>query len=445
MAPSDILVVDDNPKNLMLLSRILQEAGHAVRVANRGPRALDLMRLEPPDLVLLDIQMPECDGYEVCSLMKAEDALREIPVIFVSALDEAFDKVRAFEAGGADYVAKPFHELEVLARVENQLRVSRLRRQLEEQNRELKKTNQWLLEAIERTEAVFTALSKTLPGNVLDDRYRIEAQIGSGGYGAVYRATHLVLDRPVAVKIFRPMSGNASTESLRRFRLEGVAACRVNHPNAVAVFDCSVSPDGMAYLVMELLDGPTLAEELGRHGALAPHRAVEIAIPVCDVLARIHDEGMVHRDIKPENVLLHHGPEGEVVKVLDFGVVKLLDPQAPFTIQVTADGGGLVGTPSYIAPEVLLEEAFDGRADVFSLGTMLYRMLAGRLPFEPASGSIAALVLQCLRSRADDLREVNPDVPEALAAAVMRAIAKSPRERPAARELARELAASLEA
>jgi PleD family two-component response regulator len=136
MSSGDVFIVDDTPANLDLLAAILRDSGYDVRVANSGRRALRVVSAHPPDLVMLDIQMPEMDGYEVCRQLKADPATSAIPVIFISALDDVFDKVRAFRAGGVDYVAKPFQAEEVLARVETQLELVRLRRELEHLRRE---------------------------------------------------------------------------------------------------------------------------------------------------------------------------------------------------------------------------------------------------------------------------------------------------------------------
>ncbi|HEY9644170.1 MAG TPA: response regulator [Coleofasciculaceae cyanobacterium] len=140
----DILIVDDTPDNLRLLSAMLTNQGFEVRKALNGQRAIFSAQADPPDLVLLDIKMPDMDGYEVCRRLKADSQTCEVPIIFISALDDALDKVQAFAAGGIDYVTKPFHEAEVLARIENQLRLQRLQKQLVEQNKELVRSNREL-------------------------------------------------------------------------------------------------------------------------------------------------------------------------------------------------------------------------------------------------------------------------------------------------------------
>ena len=152
-----VLIIDDNPVNLDLLGTLLRGAGCVTRAAISGKRALDVARLAPPDLMMLDINMPEMDGYETCRKFKADPDLADIPVIFISALDDPLDKVKAFQAGGADYVTKPFQAEEVLARVKHQVTLSRLQKELRERNRTLEEANLRLREA-ERMRAGFTAM-----------------------------------------------------------------------------------------------------------------------------------------------------------------------------------------------------------------------------------------------------------------------------------------------
>ncbi|MBP7147272.1 MAG: response regulator [Acidobacteria bacterium] len=430
-----LLVVDDTENNRDILARYLVRRGHEVVTAAGGAEALALLRARRFDLVLLDVVMPEMNGFEVVQTMKADGTLAQIPVIFISALDDPTGKVQALRAGGADYVTKPFQAEEVIARVENQLKLSRLQLDLARQNRELVRKNEELVRAQRRTELVFSALAEVLPGTVLDDKYRLEEMIGTGGFGAVYRATHLGLELPVAVKVFRPISGNDSPAALERFRQEGVSAARIKHPHAVEILDNGISSSGIAYLVMELLTGRTLAAELGAGEPATPQRAVEVLRPVCAALAEIHAAGIVHRDIKPENIYLHQDRRGEVVKLLDFGVSKMLGGDAATSLAPTMTRG-VVGTPAYMAPERLLGEPYDGRSDVYSLGVILFRMLCGRLPFQVEDGTGYAVAIKQLTSEVPSLRGINPRVPEPLERVALDALAREACDRPTARELA---------
>jgi DNA-binding response OmpR family regulator len=447
-----LLIVDDNPTIVGLLGGVLRDAGYDVRAATDGARALSLVASRPPELILLDLRMPGMDGLEVCRRFKSDPRTSAIPIVVISASDELDEKVRAFEAGAADYVVKPFEAREVLARVGAHVQLYRLRRELEqkqaaleasqrelaEQNRELIQKNEELEQAERRTRHVFSALAAALPGTVLDGKYRLDEKIGTGGFATVFRAEHLELQLPVAVKVFRPWEGMDSPKALQRFRREGIAACRVQHPNAVSVMDFGISATGIAYLVMELLRGVTLGELLRTHQRLHLHRCVEILAPVCEALAEAHAAGLVHRDIKPDNVFLHRTPRGEIVKVLDFGIAKLVqqaESRAP-----TQHTRGLVGTPFYLAPERVMGLQYDGRADVYSVGVMLYAMLSGRQPF-PLRDDDADLYAALMRQVMDPLPPLEvAGLPPAAEELVRRTLSKQSEERPSARELADELA-----
>jgi serine/threonine protein kinase len=314
--------------------------------------------------------------------------------------------------------------------------------ELQRKNSELVVKNQMLAESraanlrtVRRSEQIFSALSEALPGHVLDDKYRIGEKIGSGGFGTVYRGEHILLHHPVAIKVFRPALGQEGVESLERFRLEGISACRVNHPNAVSVLDFDLSAGSLAYLVMELLEGHSLAHQLRTEGKLTPARAAEIACAVCDALAQAHAAGIVHRDIKPSNVFLHGTNGDQVVKVIDFGIAKLTDAAEVSGAETTTLSGMFLGTPAYMAPERVFDLPYDGRADVYAVGVMIYEMVTGRLPFERTGGGHLSLMRMHAVEEAPSLRTAVPDAPPSLDTAVKRAMAKEPNERPTAAEL----------
>ncbi|MBX7219006.1 MAG: protein kinase [Blastocatellia bacterium] len=438
-----ILVVDDNATNLELLSSILVGRGYGVKAAVSGKRALALISGFQPDLIMLDINMPEMDGYECCAQLKANPETSRIPVIFLSALDQPMDKVKAFKVGGVDYITKPFHFMEVLARIETHLKIARLQREMERKNAELAKKNEDLIQANSRADRIFSLLSDVLPGTVLDGKYRLEQKVGTGGFGTVYQAVHTNLNRPVAVKIFQPPPGTKPEEELERFRLEGISACRVNHPNAISVLDSGVSPEGIAYLVMELLEGHTLFQELKEKRFLTPDRCSQIILPICEVLQVAHAAGIVHRDIKPENIFLHTTSEGEeVVKLLDFGIAKLLgDSGGSEGPALTM--GKIVGTPLYMSPERLNNKPYDGRADIYSLGVLLYRLLTGHLPFESPEGDVMAVAVMHITMEPPPLHHFNSLAPKELEPVIWRALRKNPEHRSTAAELAADFRMAL--
>src|SRR5262249_2208623 len=209
---------------------------------------------------------------------------------------------------------------------------------LEESNRRLEAANRELMAAHQQADRVFRAYARALPGTVLDGKYRLDEELGAGGFGVVFRGRHLVLDAPIAVKVFRPVPGNDSALALQRFLREGAAASRLAHPNAVRVFDSGVSAEGVAFLIMELLQGRSLAAELAERGLPSLRRCARIAARVADVLAAAHRQGIIHRDVKPENVFLHEGDGGETVKVVDFGIARFFGAAQPAGDRLTRTG-----------------------------------------------------------------------------------------------------------
>jgi serine/threonine protein kinase len=302
-------------------------------------------------------------------------------------------------------------------------------------NKELAQSREEILRSAKRTELVFAALSEALPGTVLDDKYELEKKIGSGGFGTVYRAMHLLLQHPVAVKVFRPSIGTDPVKNLERFRIEGISASRVRHPNAISVLDFGVSGASIAYMVMELLNGWSLKDELDQKYTLSVSRCINILIPVCSALAEAHAMGIIHRDIKPSNIFLHQPKEGELVKVVDFGLAKLVSDTLNPEFQSLTETGSLLGTPVYMSPERLSNKPYDGQADMYSLGVMMYEMLCGRLPFQSSKDNYWSIVLMHMTHTPTLPGKMNPEISEKLESVMMRCLAKNPRERPTAKEL----------
>ena len=220
-------------------------------------------------------------------------------------------------------------------------------------------------------------------GQVLAERYRLESRLGGGGMGTVYAATQLALGgRRVAVKLIRhDRPGDAS--DLARFRLEADLASQLRHPNTVRVFDFGESESGELFLVTELLEGETLGELLRRESALSPSVAVEIIGQVLGSLSEAHNHGIVHRDIKPDNIFLLRLEGGRTfAKLMDFGIARAASGESTGRLTET---GALIGTPAFMSPEQIEGRPLDGRSDLYSIGVLLYRMVAGRLPFEHAA------------------------------------------------------------
>jgi predicted Ser/Thr protein kinase len=264
-------------------------------------------------------------------------------------------------------------------------------------------------------------------------RFRIEREIGTGGMGTVYLATHLGLDRAVAVKIIRrEFAGDADVAD--RFLREARTMAKLRHSNAATIFDAGNLPDGRHFIVMEFVEGETLSQALAREGRFPASKAVRIAAQICDVLEEAHRLGIIHRDLKPSNILL--GKRG--VCVLDFGIAKVLASSAESTATHASTGSGkLVGTPRYMSPEQCLGQRVGARSDLYSLGVLLYEMLAGRPPFVDPLQS--ALLIKQATAPAPPLPRLRQDIPRPLAMAVHTLLAKRSEDRPKTAALAKML------
>jgi serine/threonine-protein kinase len=258
-------------------------------------------------------------------------------------------------------------------------------------------------------------------GTVLHDTYRIERPLGRGAMGSVYRAAHLRVPRPYAIKVLESI-GDVD-KAFSRFRREAEICSQLGHPNIVEVFDFNRTAEGQAYFVMELLEGHSLAVELQRAAAPLPAaRVLEILTPVASALMAAHAAGVIHRDLKPSNIFLARKGPAEVVKVLDFGVSKILG-----ALDLTTQGEVLVGTPAYMSPEQASGETrlIDPRSDQFSLATIAYEMLSGRRAFGDRGETPYVTLHKIVSTEPAPL----PTLPAPLWAALETALKKAPDER----------------
>ena len=266
-------------------------------------------------------------------------------------------------------------------------------------------------------------------GRVLDEKYRLDARLGEGGMGTVYRATHLLIERPVAVKVLnsRLVTDEAARE---RFRREARAAGRLRHTNAVAVTDFGETSDGLVYIVMELLEGRSLREMLAAEAPLEAARAVSLMLQTSAAVGAAHEEGIIHRDLKPGNIFVVQRPSvPHIVKVLDFGIAKLAtdatDGGSPITL---TEAGVMIGTPRYMSPEQCDGAPLTPASDVYSLGVILYEMLTGEPPFTGATPLSVALKHSAEAPRPP--REINQNIPPEIEEVVLHALEKKPADRP---------------
>jgi len=357
----NILVADDEPVNLSIIVRLLEGEGYNVTTVENGQQAFIKVREQIPDLVILDVMMPILDGLQTLKLIKDNKAIRNIPVIILSALNDTDAKVKAFNLGAKDYITKPFKLLELLARVKAHLPPTEA------------------VTLIEHSQPIppFPRPNKRDPyrltGNVLSGRYSLTAYAGGGGMGAVYQAIDTELKRSVAVKILKPDVVERSPEYAELFEREAKNAQRLEHPHIVKIFD-SGKDDDLSYMVMEWVEGRSV-EDVLTEGQLPLVRLTNIFGQICSAVAFAHERGIIHLDLKPGNILLvDHLESDDLVKVIDFGLSRVITKESGTTVTKFR------GTHQFCAPE-----QFGGkvshRSDIYSLGATLYYLLTGVIPF----------------------------------------------------------------
>jgi len=279
---------------------------------------------------------------------------------------------------------------------------------------------------------------------ILDGRYNLERRLGQGGMGIVYKARHIFLKTQHAIKIILPDLVGNDPNLVTRFRQEALAAAAIRHQNIIAVTDFGVVRGTMPFLVMEFVQGRSLQEVLAEEGAMGPVRAFELMQPICAGIAAAHRQGIVHRDLKPLNVMIQAGmPIPEGTKILDFGLAKIKSGELLGSF-IAAQTTGLMGSPFYMAPEQWSDEPPDTRADIYSIGVMLYQMLAGDVPFK--ANAIPAIMKKHLTEDVPTFSSRGVTVPPQIEAVVRHALEKEPEFRtPSAEEFLRELREAMEA
>jgi serine/threonine-protein kinase len=294
-------------------------------------------------------------------------------------------------------------------------------------------------------------MDDVLIGRVIASKFAIEALIGSGAMGAVYGARHLALDKPVAVKVLHQSMAHDATFAAR-LRREAMAASRLDHPNSVRIVDFGEEPDGLLYIAMELLDGLDLLQVIERDWPFSDGRIIDLLSQTLNALARAHELGIVHRDLKPENIMVvslvdDEGRPRDRVKVCDFGIAKIADAnedaqRRPDSRAITMQNA-IIGTPEYMSPEQCRGEPIDSRSDLYSVGVVLYQLLAGRVPFQ-ATNLMDVLFMHISEEPAPPSK-FRAGVPRGLEDVCLRALRKRPAERYAsAREMRVELRAAVD-
>jgi serine/threonine-protein kinase len=263
-----------------------------------------------------------------------------------------------------------------------------------------------------------------LVGTILDGKIQIDSLVGQGGMSVVYKGTHLVLNRPVAIKVILPGLG-FNDKAVLRLRQEAMAAFSLAHKNLASVHDFSLTSDGLPYLVMDFAEGDTLSDMIKR-GPLEPTVAIDIFSQIAAGLAAAHAQGVIHRDIKPSNIMVEHCTDGtKVVKIVDFGIAKKITENAE-EIQKLTQTGEVFGTPLYMSPEQCRGDKLDARSDIYSLGCVLYEALTGSPPFHGET-SVATIMLHQDREAPTPGKQIK--LPQPLISVLHKCLEKAAKDR----------------
>ena len=486
-AVARVLVVDDSEAPRKMLTRLLEKLGYDVIPATGGLEAFAIAKRERVDVIISDIEMPECDGFALLERLKANDATRDIPVIVVSGLGDAASVVRCIELGAEDHLAKPFDSLLLQARVRASLERKRLRdheigylrrvaqltvaaEEVENatyrsgslgklageddelgrlarvfdrvvsgwQAREarLQRRVRQFKEEIQRSKhrpsldlELLDGVEDFAAGQLFAERYELIEELGRGGMGVVYRALDRELGEDVAVKVIREELLKTDPGLIERLKMEIRLARRITHPNVVRSHDVG-EWNGVHFLTMEYIKGITVESLIETQGRLSVGSTLAIGTQLAEALAVAHEQKIIHRDIKPANLLVDD--EG-VLKVTDFGLARPLEKHTGLT-----QHGTVVGTPRYMAPEQLFGNAVDERSDLFAVGGVLYECLTGLAPFD--GNSATEIVAKLVDGPPVPIDTLVPEVTPALAALIDRLVRYEPRDRlQSARELVERL------
>ncbi|MEK7703711.1 MAG: response regulator [Myxococcota bacterium] len=386
----NVLVVDDEPNVRRLLDLHLSRQGYCVRAAENAAEAIELVDTLPIDIVLLDISMPQMNGFDLLALLRKRYAPATLPILMLTALDTGPDVVAALRLGANDYLTKP---------IDFDLLVSRMRVHL----------------------AIKLGQGQMLGG------YRVVERLGAGGMGTVLAAVDIETGDPVAIKVL-PRALTTSDDYVIRFLREARLAARLRHPNLVRVLG-SGKEDETYFMVMERAPGRDLATCIER-GPLSPLTSVRVAEQIAQALCAVHAAGIIHRDVKPENIIVD---AGGVARLTDFGIAR----EATRSTRLT-DTGRWFGSLPYASLEQLRGQE-DLRSDIYALGCSLFAALTGRDPF--AQDEPIERMLALKRRKPPHARAVNADVPAAVSEYVAAMMAPRASRRPQdCEEVALELA-----
>ncbi|MBU54413.1 MAG: hypothetical protein CL920_37420 [Deltaproteobacteria bacterium] len=399
-----ILLVEDDPFLMQMMTMSLSEDGYACHVAEDGETALQLAKKLRPELILLDLMLPKVDGFSVCNQLRKTPSLHDVPIIILTSSVSESDIIKAYELGADDYLTKPVNTRVLLAKIKR---------------------------LVHKNAETHTSASGLHVGSILDNRYEIQKVLGEGAMGIVYLANHIGLHIPLAVKVFK---GKKDSTAMERFQREIQTLARLSHPNLISVHDSGHAHD-LHYYSMDYAPGGTLWKRLETSGPLPIQQALEWLAKIADALQIAHDHEILHRDIEAENIII--SKDGEPM-LTDFGVILDLKEN-----RLTQEGY-IVGTPQYMAPEQIIDpKKVDKRSDIYSLGVLLFEMLVGHTPLYDIPANSVFFIIMC--GTLPKVRQFAPDIPEEIEAFCMECLSLDPEDRPqSAKEVAEQALALLQ-
>jgi serine/threonine protein kinase len=394
---ASVSVIEDETMFVKIIRSALEQLEHSARFYADGSSGLAGVTLHPPDLLILDLNLPDSDGIDIAQTIREHEQLKTMPILMLTARTDLDSRVRGLQFAD-DYLGKPFEMEELSARVQALLRRS------------------FNYEALPEASAldVYELTGKRIK------HYELFEVLGEGSMSIVYKALDTWLGRTIALKfITNPFSDDTIRE---RFLREAKAASRLEHENICPVFIVDELPSSEMFLVMPFFEGRTL-ESMLFNESISTVQACNYAIQIASGLALAHSKNIIHRDIKPGNVFITF--EG-TVKLLDFGIAKWLSRSVDTDL---TQPGTILGTVNYMAPEQVRSQNIGTAADCWSLGVVLYEMLARRLPFEVERQGLIGTISKIMRGQYTPLDEVRPNLSPQLIEIVHKTLKKDPASR----------------
>lgn len=432
-----ILVVEDDHDLADTLADWLLYEGHQVEISCDGNDALQILGRDSFDLILLDWVLPGKSGIEICRTYRMSGG--QAPVIMLTGKVSMDNKEIGFNAGADDYLIKPFNLKELSWRMRAWLR--RSFGAFPKAMTESPDRQSFSARVCPVCGAMFETTLSVCPddrtgleeqtvefvaGQPLSQNYAILSVIGKGPKSTVFKVWHKSNQKYHAMKILEPTYLKDQTY-VKRFQHEGAILKRLEHPNVIAIHDFGISSFGQPFIVMDLVEGRSLARVLNRENQISVRKAISLGSQICAGVAHAHQHRIIHRDLKPANILLEKRANNEdQVRLVDFGISRILDDQCEDQMRLTSSGE-IVGTALYMSPEQCLGHQLDARSDIYSLGCVLYEALAGTPPL--LGRNVLETLNMQINSAVKPLRKIRNDIPESLDKAIAKAIAKEPDKR----------------